>query len=86
MKYGVCTYPKFTNTNIISGVIEYKEARDIRKDKEMCGTEGKYYEKDGVISLVSREINMNFVYNCVLVFLVIYISLLVYIIMSNKAL
>jgi hypothetical protein len=39
--FGKCT--KFGEKNIITGVIQYRYANDIRNDSDLCGKRGLYY-------------------------------------------
>lgn len=44
IQYGTCTHPtSITSISYHTGMIEYKEAQEMRRDRKKCGTTAKHY-------------------------------------------
>lgn len=56
LKNGLCTHPKVTDVDLITGDHKYKAASIVRHNKDQCGTQGEYFCSHDTVLLVLRMI------------------------------
>lgn len=54
LKYGVCTHPTSTDVDMITGDHKYMLAKDVRKNKDLCGPNGEYFFHEQRVVLLFR--------------------------------
>jgi hypothetical protein len=66
LKYGVCTHPNVTNIDIITGDHTYPLAETVRRNKDLCGSHGKYFYQEDKVLLILRMIRIHIRFNIIL--------------------
>lgn len=56
LQYGLCTHPKFTDIDIVTGETYYEYACKMRYNIKHCGPEARYYEKESAKWIILKTI------------------------------
>jgi hypothetical protein len=78
LKYGLCRHPKSATVHLVSGVIYYEEAVQMRYYNGPCGKTGRLYEEEkNQFILKTRTISPNDVTCFCILCMTIYLLLIV---------
>lgn len=63
LKYGVCTHPTATDVDVITGDHKHMLAQDVRKNKDLCGPNGKNFIPEHRTLLLYRMLRAHIRFN-----------------------